>query len=168
MSKEEQKTFLPHASGSIYFNFYMAALCTGMCIGEVLGLQWDDMDFENKILRVTGTLVYIRGEGRFKDTPKTQTGYRTIPMVSQMEVMLKQRQVQQTMMKFSLKSLYKDEGFVFTSKSGGPFWDTAIRVDGTFTIFHNNSGIGKRAGNDENEEADVKQEKLKVVYKPKS
>lgn len=61
-------------------------LYTGMRIGELLALEWDDIDFETGILHVTKTLYISKDdEEEWKemiDTPKTRTSYRDIPLPS--------------------------------------------------------------------------------------
>ena len=57
-----------------------------MRVGEVTGLQWDDLDFDNGLINVNRTLVYYsKGKGlnnRYAiNTPKTVSGKRSIPMV---------------------------------------------------------------------------------------
>ena len=44
----------------------MASL-TGMRIGEVLGLQWQDVDFEHGEIHITHTLCYVPGKGQYLD-----------------------------------------------------------------------------------------------------
>lgn len=58
---------------------------TGMRVGEICGLRWDDIDLENGIIDVNHTLVYYnhRDEnGCYYNihTPKTKAGNRQIPM----------------------------------------------------------------------------------------
>ena len=45
---EQVKTFLNAAKRSVYYPIYLTATYTGMRRGEVLGLRWQDIDFENK------------------------------------------------------------------------------------------------------------------------
>lgn len=45
---EETDLFLEAASHDRYFNEFSLALETGMRIGEILGLKWSDVDFENQ------------------------------------------------------------------------------------------------------------------------
>lgn len=57
----------------------------GMRVGEICGLRWEDVDFENEIIDVNHTLVYYnhRDEnGCYFNihTPKTKAGNRQIPM----------------------------------------------------------------------------------------
>lgn len=66
-------------------------LDTGMRIGEALALEWSDIDFKNKTLRVNKTLTKakernVKGEvvGKnkktFSDITKTESGNRLIPL----------------------------------------------------------------------------------------
>lgn len=75
-------------------------------------MQWDDIDFENKVLNVTKTLYYKSTEEyKFVD-PKTQAGIRTIAIDSDTIKELKEwKEVQQKVL--------KDCGFVL-SYSGIP------------------------------------------------
>ena len=56
------------------------ALCTGMRRGEILGLRWTDMDFENSRLTVNQALGQTRKYGlKFKPT-KNKKSHRTIAL----------------------------------------------------------------------------------------
>jgi len=62
-------------------------LWTGMRVGEATGLRWEDVDFDKNEISVNHTLVYYchrsdRNESVFAiNTPKTEAGKRTIPML---------------------------------------------------------------------------------------
>lgn len=67
---------------------FTVMLWTGMRVGEVTGLRWEDIDLEKGLISVNHTMVYYTR--REKDmsrstlainTPKTQAGNRTIPML---------------------------------------------------------------------------------------
>lgn len=47
--------------------------------GEILGIEWKELDFENKELNVKRTYVYVDGEFKI-EAPKTPESVRTIPM----------------------------------------------------------------------------------------
>ena len=75
--------------GNIYENVILFALGTGMRQGEILGLQWDDLDFENKeihILHNLNTSADITEDGKKREyktllqEPKTENSIRIIPM----------------------------------------------------------------------------------------
>lgn len=129
MTGDEQHIFLRFARSSQYYDLYVVSLYTGMRIGEVLGLRWDDINFDKNNIHVSGTLTYIRGKGRIRDLPKSESGDRIIPMVSLVTDALRARRKRQLNMKLLLGGLYKEQGYVFTCESGEPYWDTSIRVD---------------------------------------
>lgn len=63
---------------------------TGMRVGEICGLRWEDIDLEKGIIDVNHTLVYYdhRNEGRCYfniHTPKTRAGNRQIPMTEEVK-----------------------------------------------------------------------------------
>ncbi len=133
MTLEEQKKFLEFAKDSVYYPFYVIALETGMRINEVCGLQWKDIDFKRKEIHVSGTLVYIRKKGRIKDTPKSQSSDRKIPMLPDVEKVLRDCRKQQLENRVLLGENYKVEqelpDIALTYPEGGAFWDEGIRKD---------------------------------------
>lgn len=72
-----------------WYPLIVTMLYTGMRIGEVAGLRWEDVDLEKDLIYVTHTLVYFseRQEGQKNhqkyaiNSPKTRAGVRTIPML---------------------------------------------------------------------------------------
>ena len=87
-TEEEIKILISAFDGSLYQNIVIFALATGMRQGEILGLQWDDLDFENRTIRVIHNLSNSADfdENRNKTyslkivTPKSNNSIRTIPM----------------------------------------------------------------------------------------
>lgn len=88
LSVEEQALFLEylHTERWQYCKpLFIFMLGTGVRIGEALGLQWSDIDFENREVHINHTLVYTKNreynEHQFSlQTPKTATSKRVIPM----------------------------------------------------------------------------------------
>lgn len=120
MNREEQKIFLKYATDSLYYNVYQVALATGLRSGELRVLEWEDIDFKNRSIHVTGTLKYHKGEGYRKDLPKTATSDRIIPMIDEVYKILKQQRKEQAEMKMKLGTLWCPaaglENLVFTSQ----------------------------------------------------
>lgn len=60
---------------------------TGCRIGEVIGLRWDDIDMEKRIININHNVTYYpRSENSYKctfevSTPKTDSGSRDVPML---------------------------------------------------------------------------------------
>ena len=88
MSLEDQKLFEKACPDTTYGRMFLFALQTGMRLGEILALTWEDVDFDKKILSVNKNAITVVNrnpevEGTRKqiiDTTKTESGNRTIPM----------------------------------------------------------------------------------------
>ena len=59
---------------------YTLLLTTGIRRGECFGLQWQDVDFNNKFIRVERNVTYTSKKGVEIGLPKTDTGIRKIPL----------------------------------------------------------------------------------------
>lgn len=60
--------------------FPYIALMTGMRKGEILALQWKDIDFENNIISVTKSVCH-NGDRPIIKTPKTEESTRYVPLL---------------------------------------------------------------------------------------
>ena len=70
-------------------------LYTGVRIGELCGLTWEDVDTERRLLRVRRTMQRISSEGETKTqiallTPKSDTSMRNIPLPDFMLTLLEE------------------------------------------------------------------------------
>ncbi len=74
LSPEEINLFLEHARPK-YKAFFLTAILTGMRRGELLGLQWGDIDWNHNQIHVKRSLW----KGQFIN-PKTKTSMRNIDM----------------------------------------------------------------------------------------
>lgn len=102
-TKEEAHIFLNSIQNEIYFHIFVLALTTGMRQGELLGIRWQDINFENQTLSVVQAVSQVKGH-TFISTPKT--GQRIIKLSS-----------------FALESLptpRKRRGLVLVTKTGKP------------------------------------------------
>jgi integrase len=79
-----------------YKPFFIAAFFTGMRAGEMVGLKWDNVHFDRRIIKIVETRVYGL-EGR----PKTNSSYRDIDMLPMVYNALKEQAL-----KTRLKSKY--------------------------------------------------------------
>ena len=72
-----------------YVLFYTLAIYTGFRKGELLGLEWKDIDFETNMVTVNRTSIYSRKKGgTYTETPKTETSYRTLKLPDEVMPML--------------------------------------------------------------------------------
>ena len=96
MTVEQQKSFEDYVADTDNGNLYCFILQTGLRIGEAKGLQWDDIDFDNKFLEVKRNIV-LNTEKK-KDVvhdPKTIYGHRIIPLTPKaIEILEKQKKTE--------------------------------------------------------------------------
>jgi integrase len=83
-TKEQAQQFLQALDGTeLDFRCMMLLLLTtGLRRGELCGLQWRDFDFEKGTVSVNRSVTYTPETGVTVGTPKTQNGFRTIPMMA--------------------------------------------------------------------------------------
>lgn len=89
---------------------FLTACYTGMRTGEVFALTWNDIDFENKTIRVTKNAYYKRKnkKGRwYLGTTKTENSSRTIYMCDTLCNLLKKYKTEQENNKKEYKENYK-------------------------------------------------------------
>ncbi len=116
LTKEEEKIFLNAVYGTYHEMFFILALNTGMRIGEMLGLQWEDIDLKNRVIHIKHNLVMIHDYKKPQEiiltTPKTMSGYRDIPITEALKTaLLKHRQLHMDL--FGSVS-----GYVFKTNTG--------------------------------------------------
>lgn len=60
----EQKKLFEELKGNPFETLFLTATFTGMRIGELIGLTWDCVDFENKVIHMEKQLVQTRKKGQ--------------------------------------------------------------------------------------------------------
>lgn len=96
LTVEEQEIFLGYlkATKSWYEEMYKFMLLTGMRIGEVGGLQWEDVDFTSRFIYVKRSLTYQYEDGKKimrLTSPKTENSVRKIPFFGETREVLEKQ-----------------------------------------------------------------------------
>lgn len=124
LTASEQDEFLKYAAKSMYFNAYALVLQTGIRPGELAGLKYCDIDYNNKTLSINRTLLFSKEKGGFYfGTPKTKGSKRVIPLTESAISLLKEQKVLQLKLRAKSNNWCKDENFsdlVFTTINGKP------------------------------------------------
>lgn len=96
-----QKFLAKNSKYHRWYPVFVVMLWTGMRVGEICGLRWCDIDFEEETISVNHTLVYYKQRGSTEqcnfvvNTPKTKAGERIIPMLPEVkEAFLMEREYQ--------------------------------------------------------------------------
>ena len=82
LEKWEQDLFLQLAKNDIYYDLYRFMLLTGIRIGELSALTWEDVDFQRKEIAISKSMkIYYVNKKKYQviKSPKTLTGFRSIP-----------------------------------------------------------------------------------------
>lgn len=106
-------------------NIYLPVLlCViyGLRRSEVLGLKWQNIDFENETIWIRETLQQstkaICGQSNYTSEPKTESSNRTLPMTTQIKQALLQQKKKQEERKQLISSVYISNDYVCTFENG--------------------------------------------------
>lgn len=135
MTLEEQSVFLNNVESSNYANQFKLIFQTGMRIGEVCGLKWEDIDFTNKTLSINRTIVKVKC-GLVANSPKSKAGKRTIPLTNEAVNILKNQKNKSRKTKINN---IKWNGYVFLNSIGNPY--TIDRCNNEMRTICEKSGI---------------------------
>lgn len=100
------------------------ALYTGMRLGEIIGLQWQDVDFESKKIFVKRTLNRLKTFDENSktatkvviDEPKTKNSIREIPIINPLYNLLKKQYEFQSECAKLMETKMKKDTFVVTNE----------------------------------------------------
>ena len=128
LTKEEQQIFLDRVNfrNDWYLEMFHIMFNTGMRVGEVGGLKWEDVNFKDKCININHSLScqYENGNKRLcLTTPKTHNSYRKIPFMGNVEEMLLRQKEKQNKAKKQLGDRWREDGIsdlVFTTSLGSP------------------------------------------------
>ena len=77
LTREELQRFLIQAKFEGYYEVFLLDLATGLRRGELMALQWDDLNFKTGVLNVNKQVYDVRGQLQIS-TPKTKNSVRKI------------------------------------------------------------------------------------------
>lgn len=136
LTQEQQRKLLEFVKNDNFLKkrYPMLVIMLGLCIrcGELVGLSWRDIDFENNTVTIDSGLTYMNfGNGfEFKIAkPKTKAGNRKIPMAEEVKEAFKAQK------KYNFEHGLKSScvidgkfGFIFVTKNGTPYSPTFVNV----------------------------------------
>lgn len=117
--------FLESIKGHRLYALYHLALTTGMRRGELLGLRWRDVDFNEGVVVVEQNLVVINGRLNYQE-PKTESSCRAVLLPPSAVEVLKQHKLRQDREKHLAGVNYLESGLVFCQENGQPLWPDNI------------------------------------------
>ena len=136
LEKKANSTLYKYRYGLIY----LFMLNTGLRVGEMLALEWQDIDFEKGYININkavqSNVINRSGNGNKRTynltAPKTKNGYRLIPLNE--EILFLLEEIKADNCKRGIKT-----ALVCSSSTGG--YPTARNLQRSLEIIVNNSGI---------------------------
>jgi integrase len=119
LSMEQAHTLLEAAKEHRLETLLIVVLATGMRHGELRGLRWHDINFEEKYLTVRRTVGQLAGHGYVEREPKTAKGRRKIILPDFVIDQLKKHRMQQEEAKQKAANKWQERGLVFCNRHGG-------------------------------------------------
>ena len=132
LSSEEVKILYDatHRHGTTY-RLILLGLNTGMRLGEMIGLCWDCVDFDNNVIHINKTLARLSNNGDpiyELHNAKTISGERDIPMTKAVRVMLLEQKLTCSEIKNKYDPAEGFEDLVFPSRTNRPQAPSGIRI----------------------------------------
>lgn len=116
---EELVKLLDVARGHRLYALFVLAVALGLRQGELLGLRWQDVDFERGTLTVAVQLQTIDGKNVLTE-PKTARSRRTLQLPQFVLDVLQQHRANQLLEKSQMGESWREHGLVFASSVGTP------------------------------------------------
>lgn len=126
LTVDEQRALQTAVQGERLGIGILLSLFTGIRLGELLGLKFEDIDLDAKIITIRRTLNRLKVfDNPDKKTdivigePKTNKAKRVIPLQDFLIPLLKAHKAEIIKERFKASNLYKNDGFVICNEFGG-------------------------------------------------
>ncbi len=103
-------------------------LISGARRGEVLGIKWQSVDFDNNRIHIENSVLYTVERGVYEDSPKTENSVRWVSLPAETMSLLHAWKEEQEKEKQRLEGYYFDRGFVFSQDNGQPMHPDSVTI----------------------------------------
>jgi Site-specific recombinase XerD len=109
-----------------YKTMIILLLYSGMRRGELCGLEWNDIDFDNCIVDINKSSLYIKGKGIYNDETKNFSSNRVIKVPQFVMQLIAEHKLAQSIERFRLGDQWEDSNKLFTQWNGKPIHPDTI------------------------------------------
>lgn len=130
LSKEQAVLLVNAARGRRLWFLVLMAITTGMRIGELLALHWEDIDVVNRRVYVHRTVSHITGKGQVeRPRPKSASSVRKLVLVQAVIDGVEEHKKYIASLRAVSKERWKDLDLVFPNKDGGYMRAERVRAE---------------------------------------
>lgn len=148
LTAEQQKAFLEFVrENPVYYRWapmLTVLFGTGGRIGEIIGLRWDDIDYDKNLISINHSVSYHQRRGeKIQCTyevrlPKTDAGIRTIPLMNTVLEALQDEYAYQEEEGFNETEIDGMTGFIFKNRFGNIVSPSSVNtvIKGILAAYH--------------------------------
>lgn len=115
----EVERFLAAVREDRLYGAWQLAATTGMRRGELLGLRWEDVDFDQARVEVRQTMLGVGGK-IMESAPKTRRSRRSVALDRLTVAVLKAHRTRQKVERLAAGEAWQGRGLVFCRETGQP------------------------------------------------
>jgi len=104
---------------SVFYPAVAFALYTGARLGEIMAMRWQDIDFQQRTVRISRSLSSTKRDGLIYKRPKNDR-VRTVCVSSHLLAILESHRAVQAAERIAVRSAYHDEDLIFATPDGTP------------------------------------------------
>ena len=123
------RTLLQAAQGNRLETLYWFAVTTGLRQGELIGLKWSDLDWNNKRLRIQRQVQRQKNKGLVFSEPKTNAGRRIIVLGSSTIEKLREHYQRQPLERQFAGIYWVENDLIFPNSHGNPLEPSNLLKD---------------------------------------
>lgn len=101
--------------------FFHLALFCGLRRGELIALEWSDIDFRHGTVSVTKSTGLVEGKPYTK-APKNHSSIRTVVVPESVMFLIRQYQKEQYRLRLELGTYWKGSNYIFIREDGGQMY----------------------------------------------
>lgn len=127
-SIEEAQNFLDCLNPEVPLRkaFFIIDIFCGFRKGEILGLEWPDIDFDAGIISIKREAEYTKDKGHYTDKPKTKKAIRSLKMPNVVKQILLERKQEQKQDQINAGDLWHETDRVFTDHFGNQLGSSSM------------------------------------------
>lgn len=120
LDTDEAVKFLKTAAErGTYYPLYHLAVLMGLRRSEILGLRWEDLDFDTRQANIQQALVYGEGQEPITKPPKTDGSSRTVALTREVIRLLQEWKTTQAEKRMTIGPAWENPDYVVTNNVGG-------------------------------------------------